>query len=80
MLTKALELRPDYDDAMAYMNLIFRERAAIDCGDPAARAADLRMAKKSLDLTLATKNNKQSHRGPGGSGGGGGGGAPDTCH
>src|ERR1039458_9506351 len=28
-LNKALQLRPDYDDAMAYMNLMYRERADI---------------------------------------------------
>ena len=27
MLQKALQLRPDYDDAMAYLNLLYRERA-----------------------------------------------------
>ena len=37
-LNKALQLRPDYDDAMAYMNLMFRERADIQCDDPSARA------------------------------------------
>ena len=26
-LNKAIELRPDYDDAMAYLNLLYRERA-----------------------------------------------------
>jgi hypothetical protein len=35
-LNKALQLRPDYDDAMAYMNLMYRERADIQCDDPAA--------------------------------------------
>lgn len=34
-LNKALLLRPDYDDAMAYMNLMYRERADIQCDDPA---------------------------------------------
>ena len=29
-LNKALQLRPDYDDAMAYMNLLIRERADLD--------------------------------------------------
>ena len=37
MLNKAIELRPDYDDAMAYLNLMWREKADIECGDPAAR-------------------------------------------
>src|SRR5215470_2449045 len=34
MLVKALALRPDYDDAMAYMNLLYRERANLRCNDP----------------------------------------------
>src|SRR5229473_2510215 len=41
MLNKALELRPDYDDAMAYMNLMYRERADIQCGDAKANKSDL---------------------------------------
>ncbi len=57
-LTKALQLRPDYDDAMAYMNLMYRERADIQCGDPAARAADLKMADEWVDKTMATKKAK----------------------
>src|ERR1700704_4990572 len=28
-LTKAIQLRPDYDDAMAYLNLMYRERADV---------------------------------------------------
>ena len=43
-LNKALQLRPDYDDAMAYMNLMYRERADVQCDDPSARAADLKTA------------------------------------
>ena len=33
MLQKALQLRPDYDDAMAYLNLIYRERGDLQCDD-----------------------------------------------
>ena len=57
-LTKALKLRPDYDDAMAYMNLLYRERADIHCGDPAAYAADLKKADEWVDRTMATKKAK----------------------
>jgi len=57
-LTKALKLRPDYDDAMAYMNLLYRERADIHCGDPAAYAADLKEADEWVDRTMATKKAK----------------------
>jgi len=58
MLKKAIELRHDYDDAMAYMNLMYRERADIRCGDSKARAADLKTADEWVDLTLASKKRK----------------------
>jgi tetratricopeptide (TPR) repeat protein len=57
-LNKALQLRPDYDDAMAYMNLMYREQADIQCDDPAARAADLKTADDWVDKTMATKKAK----------------------
>jgi tetratricopeptide (TPR) repeat protein len=57
-LNKALQLRPDYDDAMAYMNLLYRERADVQCDDPAARAADLKEADSWVDRTMATKKAK----------------------
>jgi tetratricopeptide (TPR) repeat protein len=57
-LDKALELRPDYDDAMAYYNLLWREKADIECGDPAARDADLKKADEWVDKTLAIKKQK----------------------
>jgi tetratricopeptide (TPR) repeat protein len=57
-LNKALQLRPDYDDAMAYMNLMYREKADVECDDPAARAADLKEADTWVDKTMATKKAK----------------------
>ena len=57
-LNKALQLRPDYDDAMAYVNLLYRERADLECGDPAARAADEKTADMWVDKTMATKKMK----------------------
>ena len=57
-LNKAISLRPDYDDAMAYMNLMYRERADIQCDDPAARSADLKTADEWVDKTMATKKAK----------------------
>ena len=58
MLKKAIELKRDYDDAMAYMNLMYRERADIQCGDAKAYAADLKTADNWVDLTIATKKRK----------------------
>jgi tetratricopeptide (TPR) repeat protein len=57
-LNKALQLRPDYDDAMAYMNLLYRERADVECDDPAARASDLKTADDWVDKTMAAKKAK----------------------
>ena len=57
-LNKALELRKDYDDAMAYMNLMYREKADLECDDPSARAADLRTADEWVDKTMAAKKAK----------------------
>ena len=57
-LNKAIQLRPDYDDAMAYMNLMYRERADVECDDEAARAEDLKSADNWVDKTLATKKAK----------------------
>jgi tetratricopeptide (TPR) repeat protein len=57
-LDKALKLRPDYDDATAYLNLMYRERADVQCEDPAARAADLKTADEWVDKTMAIKKAK----------------------
>jgi tetratricopeptide (TPR) repeat protein len=65
-LEKALQLRPDYDDAMAYMNLMYRERADYECEDPSARAADKKTADEWVDKTMATKKAKAEKQGTGG--------------
>jgi len=57
-LNKAIELRPDYDDAMAYMNLMYREKADLECDDPAAQAADLKTADVWVDKTMAARKAK----------------------
>jgi len=66
-LKKALDKRQDYDDAMAYMNLMYRERADVECEDPSARAADLKTADEWVDRTLAVKKAKAEKR-PGAAG------------
>jgi len=57
-LNKAIQLRPDYDDAMAYLNLMYREKADVECDDPAARQEDLKTADHWVDQTLSTKKAK----------------------
>jgi tetratricopeptide (TPR) repeat protein len=65
LLNKALKLRQDYDDAMAYLNLMYRERADYECDDSNARLADLKTADSWVDKTIATKREK-ANKGSGG--------------
>jgi tetratricopeptide (TPR) repeat protein len=68
-LNKAIQLRPDYDDAMAYMNLMYREKADVECEDPAARADDLKTADHWVDETLRVKKAKAEKAAQGQGGG-----------
>src|ERR1700758_220806 len=40
-LQKAIDIRPNYDDAMAYLQLTYRRKADLECGNDDARKADL---------------------------------------
>jgi len=66
-LNKAIQLREDYDDAMAYVNLLYRERADRECDLPDQRAADLKTANEWVDKTMAAKKAKEEKQaGPNG--------------
>jgi tetratricopeptide (TPR) repeat protein len=66
-LNKSLQLRKDYDDAMAYLNLLYREKADLECGDPDARKQDLSTADDWVKKTMDTKKAKaEKQQGPGG--------------
>jgi len=57
-LNKAIQLRPDYDDAMAYMNLMYREKADLECDDLGLQQEDLKTADHWVDVTLRAKKQK----------------------
>lgn len=62
-LRRALELRPDYDDAMAYMNLFYRERA--DLRDtPEDYRRDIAEADQWMQKALATKQQRSQPNPP----------------
>lgn len=66
MLQKAMELREDYGDAMAYQNLMYREKADIECGDDAARAADIKIADDFVEkdkVAMKRKAEKEADQG-----------------
>ncbi|MGC8549726.1 MAG: tetratricopeptide repeat protein [Acidobacteriaceae bacterium] len=54
-LQKALDINPNYDDAMSYMNLMYRQKANLDCGDPKQREADVQTADSWAAKQLATR-------------------------
>jgi hypothetical protein len=68
-LNKAIQIRPDYDDAMAYMNLMYRERADVECDDAAKREEDLKTADHWVDETLRVKKAKAEKAAQSSSGG-----------
>jgi tetratricopeptide (TPR) repeat protein len=67
-LQKALEIRPNYDDAMAYMNLMYRRKADLECGNDQARKEDLDQAGQWRDKAMGTRkaNEEKKNNTPGG--------------
>jgi Tfp pilus assembly protein PilF len=64
-LDKALEIDKDYDDAMAYENLLIRERADLD-DDSAQYQKDIQVADNWVQKALETKKMKAEKKPTGG--------------
>lgn len=62
-LKKAIELKSDYDDAMAYLNLLYRQKADMET-DPAARDTDTRMANDLVDKVKVIKQQRMQNPTP----------------
>jgi hypothetical protein len=59
MLQTAIDKRQDYDDAMAYMNLLYRRKAAdMTCEDAQARADFVKTANDWSDKAMAARKKK----------------------
>lgn len=54
-LKKAIEIRPNYDDAMTYLQLTYRRKADLECGDDAARKADMALVDQWLAKAMNTR-------------------------
>jgi len=67
-LTMAVNDRPNYDDAMQYLNLIYRNKADVDYGNSAAVTEDLAMADEWTAKAMGTRkeNEEKKNQGPGG--------------
>lgn len=64
-LQKALEIRPNYDDAMAYMNLMYRQKANLECGNEQGRKDDIAQADQWREKAMGTrKANEEKKNNP----------------
>ena len=67
-LNQAVANRANYDDAMAYLNLIYRRKADVDYGDAAAVKSDIAAAEDWRTKAMGTRkaNEEKKNKGPGG--------------
>jgi tetratricopeptide (TPR) repeat protein len=54
-LQKAIELNPNYDDAMSYLQLSYRRKADMECPDDNARKADLAQADAWIQKAMGAR-------------------------
>ena len=67
-LNQAVQNRPNYDDAMAYLNLIYRCKADVDFGNAAAVKADVAKAEEWRTKAMGTRKDKEEKKNQGPSG------------
>jgi tetratricopeptide (TPR) repeat protein len=67
-LTQAVDNRANYDDAMAYLNLIYRRKADVDYGNEPARKEDVAKADEWRVKAMGTRkeNEEKKNKGPAG--------------
>ena len=67
-LNQAVANRANYDDAMAYLNLLYRRKADVDYGDETARKEDVAMADQWRTKAMGTRkaNEEKKNAEPGG--------------
>lgn len=67
-LNQAVADRANYDDAMTYLNLMYRRKADVDYQDPNAVKADVQAAKDWTVKAMGTRkaNEEKKNQGPGG--------------
>jgi tetratricopeptide (TPR) repeat protein len=58
-LNKAVELNPTYDDAMQYLQLTYRRKADLECGDEAARKADMAQVDSWIQKAMGARKENE---------------------
>lgn len=59
---QAIADRPDYDDAMAYINLVYRRKADVDFDNPALRDEDVANAREWSRKAMLTRKENEEKR------------------
>jgi hypothetical protein len=54
-LHKAVDIRPSYDDAMAYLQLMYRRKADLECGNEEGRKVDMAQVDQWREKAMATR-------------------------
>lgn len=68
-MQKAIDIRPNYDDAMSYMNLLNRRKADLECGNDAARKADVQAAIDWNTKAMGTRKTNEEKKAASSAGG-----------
>jgi tetratricopeptide (TPR) repeat protein len=61
-LTRALEEHPNYDDAMSYLNLVYRRKADLDYDNPSLRDDDVAKAREWARKAMLTRKQNEKEK------------------
>jgi tetratricopeptide (TPR) repeat protein len=61
-LQKAVDINPTYDEAMQYLNLMWRRKADLECTDDAARKADLSKADEWTQKAMGARKENEKKK------------------
>lgn len=61
-LDRAVEINPNYDDAMSYLNLVWRRKADIECGNETARKADIAKADDYIQREMTARKANEAEK------------------
>ena len=61
-LNRSIELNPNYDDALQYLNLAYRRKADMECGNDAARKADIAKADSLVERALGARKANEAEK------------------
>ena len=61
-LNRAVDINPNYDDAMQYLNLDWRRKADIECGNDEARKADIAKADDWIQRAMGARKINEAEK------------------